>query len=909
MELKKTLNMPKGKFEMRGNLTIKEPEFLKRFDALDLYHKLLEKNKGNKPFYLHDGPPYANNDIHAGHALNRIVKDIYNRYKNLKGYYVEFTPGWDTHGLPIENAVTKSGKDRRKMSVTDFRKCCEEYALKQVEKQKAQMKRLGVVADWNEPYLTLQPKYEKAQIEIFADMALKGYIYRGLKPVNWSYSSESALAEAEIEYQDVEATTIYVSFKVVEDFGPIKAGDAFVIWTTTPWTIPANLAICLNPDLEYGVYQCDQGRLIFLTSLSETLIDKLGLSNVSLKSVFKGKDVEGARTRHPLYDRDSVIIVGDHVTDDAGTGCVHTAPGHGMDDYKVCQKYGIQPFCPVDNQGKMTAEAGERLAGLFYEDANEMVLTMLKETGALLHSEKIVHSYPFDWRTHKPLIFRATTQWFASLSKFKDQLLKAVDEVEFKPSWGKNRLYKMIEGREDWCISRQRAWGVPIPIIYCEDETPIIDKKVFDHIANIIGEKGSSAWFELSAKELLPDNYTNPHSPNGIFTKEKDIMDVWFDSGSSFKAVDINRSRPFPADVYLEGNDQYRGWYNASIILSVATTGEKPFKKVVTHGMMVDANGEKFSKSKGNGVDPNKICQQYGADIFRLWTTFIDFTQETKLSEELIKITSDSYRKIRNTMKFMLANIYDDEEHFAEIDEKQLELSIIDKMILNQLNYVLSVADKAYNNFEYSTVNSVISNFIINDLSAFYLDISKDYLYCDKKNSPRRKAIQYVLLQLTKKLAIVLDPILPFTMEEVNDHLPENVKTPVSIALSSYPDTKYDEKLLGEYAKLQQVLSKIKSAIEEKRQTKEINSSSEAHVTYKVEKDEKELLSKLNEETLAHALNVSSFAFGDTNKVEHHHGTKCDRCWNYFDETEENENGEHLCKRCLETVKDEYSED
>jgi len=909
MELKKTLNMPKGKFEMRGNLTIKEPEFLKRFDALDLYHKLLEKNKGNKPFYLHDGPPYANNDIHAGHALNRIVKDIYNRYKNLKGYYVEFTPGWDTHGLPIENAVTKSGKDRRKMSVTDFRKCCEEYALKQVEKQKAQMKRLGVIADWNEPYLTLQPKYEKAQIEIFADMALKGYIYRGLKPVNWSYSSESALAEAEIEYQDVEATTIYVSFKVVEDFGPVKSGDAFVIWTTTPWTIPANLAICLNPDLEYGVYQCDQGRLIFLTSLSETLIDKLGLSNVSLKAVFKGKDVEGARTRHPLYDRDSVIIVGDHVTDDAGTGCVHTAPGHGMDDYKVCQKYGIQPFCPVDNQGKMTAEAGERLAGLFYEDANEMVLTMLKETGALLHSEKIVHSYPFDWRTHKPLIFRATTQWFASLSKFKDQLLKAVDEVEFKPAWGKNRLYKMIEGREDWCISRQRAWGVPIPIIYCEDETPIIDKKVFEHIANIIGEKGSSAWFELSAKELLPENYTNPHSPNGIFTKEKDIMDVWFDSGSSFKAVDINRSRPFPADIYLEGNDQYRGWYNASIILSVATTGEKPFKKVVTHGMMVDANGEKFSKSKGNGVDPNKICQQYGADIFRLWTTFIDFTQETKLSEELIKITSDSYRKIRNTMKFMLANIYDDEEHFAKIDEKHIKLSIIDKMILNQLNYVLSVADKAYNNFEYSTVNSIISNFIINDLSAFYLDISKDYLYCDKKNSPRRKAIQYVLLQLTKKLAIVLDPILPFTMEEVNDHLPDSVKTPVSIALSSYPETNYDETLLDEYAKLQQVLSKIKSAIEEKRQTKEINSPSEARVIYKVEENEKELLSNFNEETLAHALNVSSFEFGDVLKVEHHNGTKCDRCWNYFDETEENENGEHLCKRCLETVKDEYSED
>ncbi len=910
MELKKSLNMPKGSFEMRGNLNVKEPALVEYFDKIELYKKLLEKHKGHEAFYLHDGPPYANNDIHAGHALNRIVKDIYNRYKNLKGYYVEFTPGWDTHGLPIENAVTKSGKDRRKMSVVDFRKCCEEFAHKQVERQKAQMKRLGVIADWDNPYLTLNPEFEAEQIKIFADMALKGYIYRGLKPVNWSYSSESALAEAEIEYQDVESTTIFVKFKVKEDHGVIKAGDAFVIWTTTPWTIPANLAISLNPDLEYGIYQCDQGRLIFLTSLAESLINKLNLTNVSLKSTFKGIDAEYTKTLHPFYDRESLVIVGDHVTDDAGTGCVHTAPGHGMDDYKVCLKYNIAPFCPVDNKGKLTSEAGERLDGVFFEDANNIVITMLKETGALLHEEKITHSYPFDWRTHKPLIFRATTQWFASLSEFKDKLLKAVEEVEFKPAWGKARLYKMIENRDDWCISRQRAWGVPIPIIYCEDDTPIMDKEVFDHIAEIIRQKGSSAWFELSAEELLPKGYKSKHSPNGIFTKEKDIMDVWFDSGSSFKSVDIDRNRNFPADVYLEGNDQYRGWYNSSLILSIATTSKKPFKKIVTHGMMVDANGEKFSKSKGNGVDPNKICSQYGADIFRLWTTFVDFTQETKLSEELIKITSDSYRKIRNTFKFMLANLQVEEGVFADLskfDEKNL--TIIDKMILNQLDSVLAICDKAYNNFEYSTVSSTVLNFLINDLSAFYLDISKDYLYCDEKNSQRRMACQYVMANISKKLCIVLSPILCFTMEEVNSNLPNYLKTDLSIALSDFPTYKVDDALLTRYTEFQKVLSKVKVAIEAKRQEKIINSSSEAFVTYSPEENEKDLLVGIGEEALAHALNVSGFAFGEALSVKKHSGTKCDRCWNYFDETSTNENGEHLCERCANTIKREYGED
>ena len=450
MELKETLIMPKGTFEMRGNLPTKEPVYLKRWQEMDLYNEVLKKNEGHDAFYLHDGPPYANNDIHAGHALNKIVKDMIIRYKALKGFYTPFTPGWDTHGLPIENAVSKNGADRRKMSTVDFRNLCMKYALKEVEKQKSQMVRLGLIGDFNNPYITLKPEYEKAQIQVFASMALQGYIYRGLKPVNWSWSSESALAEAEIEYQDVEATTIYVAFKSLDEKGPIKKGDSFIIWTTTPWTIPANLAVCLNPKMEYGIYETKFGRIILATKLAGEFFKKVNIENIEPVEKFVGQDAEYINLKHRLYDRTSLVIVGDHVTDDAGTGCVHTAPGHGQDDYKVCLKYDIKPFCPVDDHGKMMEEAGPRLAGKFYEEANDIVLNMLKEVGALLYSEKIVHSYPHDWRTHKPLIFRATTQWFASLKPFKNELLKAVDEMEFKPSWGKKRLSQMIENRDDW---------------------------------------------------------------------------------------------------------------------------------------------------------------------------------------------------------------------------------------------------------------------------------------------------------------------------------------------------------------------------------------------------------------------------------------------------------------------------
>ena len=895
--------MNKGDFEMRANLAQKEPTYVKHWSEMDLYHKMLEKNDGREAFYLHDGPPYANGDMHAGHALNKILKDMIIRYKSLKGFYTPFTPGWDTHGLPIENAVVKNGVDRKTTPIVDFRKQCAKYAFKQVDRQRKQLLRLGVVGDYENPYITLTKEYEKGQIEIFADMALKGYIYKGLKPVNWSPSSESALAEAEIEYKDVTAKTIYVRFQVTEAKGPISVGDYFVIWTTTPWTLPANLAICLNPLFTYGVFKTDKGNLIFLKSKAEELKETLGLSECELIKEFKGSEVELSKCKHPYYDKDSLIILGDYVSDDAGTGCVHIAPGHGLDDFKVCLKYGIKPYCPVDEHGYMTKDAGEELAGLFYEEANDKSIELLERNGALLKLIEITHSYPHDWRTGKPLIFRATPQWFCSLSAIKQNLLDEVEKVSYSPKWGKVRLHNMIEGREDWCISRQRAWGVPIPIIYAEDGTAILDKKVFDHIAELIGQYGSNVWYEREAKDLLPEGYTTEHSPNGLFTKEKDIMDVWFDSGSSFRSVDMAKGYPYPADLYLEGNDQYRGWYNSSLILAVATTGIAPYKSIVTHGMIVDGNGEKFSKSKGNGVDPNKICDTYGADILRLWVSTIDFQAESKLSEELIKIVSESYRKIRNTFKFMLANLFDDAEHVFD-PECEYELSELDKMILAKLNSLMETVDKEYASYDFIGVQSAIFNFMVNDLSAFYLDLAKDVLYCDAVDSLRRKGVQKVLYEMVRKLSIALSPILPFTMEEVNDHLHKGA-TPGSIALSDYPTEKVDEVALNEYKNLVAIRNKALKLLEVARSNGLFGQNPEASLTLSLEGEQLALANKLGEEELARILQVAKVTLGENEGATKFVGERCERCWCYFAHLEEDSEGHHICERCAEVIKHE----
>ncbi|MCF0116540.1 MAG: isoleucine--tRNA ligase, partial [Bacilli bacterium] len=722
MEFKTTLLMPKTNFEMRGNLPTKEPLLVKQWEEKDLYGKMLkknEKNKGSKEFMLHDGPPYANGNMHCGHMLNRLLKDFIIRYKTMQGFYSPFIPGWDTHGLPIENMITKSGVNRKTTPTYEFRQKCEAYAHEQVSKQMEQIKRIGVLGDFEYRYMTLQHEFEGQQIRVFKDMALKGLIYKGLKPVYWSPSSESALAEAEIEYHDVEAHTIYVAFKVVDGKGLLDSDTSFIIWTTTPWTMPANLAICVNPDYEYGLFNTNKGKFVFLLEFKDLLSKELGFENCDLLKVFKGSDFEYMTTKHPMYDRTSLLICGEHVTNDAGTGCVHTAPGHGDDDFKVGLKYNLPPLCPVDSKGYMMEEAGEGLVGLFYEEANEKVLALLNECGALLKDTVIVHSYPHDWRTHKPVIFRATPQWFCSIDKIRDQLLKEIEKVEWVPAWGETRIHNMIKDRGDWCISRQRIWGVPLPIFYCEDGTPIMEADVFDHVADLFDKYGSNIWFEKMPNELLPEGYKNEHSPNNIYTKENDIMDVWFDSGSSSQSVLVRRGMKYPADLYLEGSDQYRGWFNSSLIIATAVTGCAPYKSVVTHGFINDSEGEKMSKSKGNGVDPMKMSNQYGAEILRLWTASVDYQSDVKFGEDMVKQVSETYRKIRNTFKFMLGNL---NEFNADSDTVN-EYSLVDLFILSRLEEVKNNVIKSMDKYEFANAISEITNFMASDLSSFYLDI------------------------------------------------------------------------------------------------------------------------------------------------------------------------------------------
>ncbi len=906
MELKKTLRMPKTGFEMRGNLATKEPILVEKWLTDGLYFKMLEKNKGNQEYMLHDGPPYANGDIHCGHMLNHLLKDFIIRYKSMRGYYTPFIPGWDTHGLPIENVITKKGINRKTTPIVTFREHCETFALSQVERQMKQVERLGVLGDFDHRYMTLQHEYEAEQIRVFATMALKGYIFKGLKPVYWSPSSESALAEAEIEYADITSHAIYVAFKVTDGKGILDNDTSFIIWTTTPWTIPANLAICLNPDFTYGVYQTEKGKFVFLEDLKDAIQNEIGFKEVTLLKEVKGKDLEYIETKHPFYDRKSIIILGDHVTSDAGTGCVHTAPGHGEDDFKVGVKYHLEPLCPVDSKGYMMEEAGEDLKGMFYEDVNAKVLEKLEACGALLKATKIVHSYPHDWRTNKPLIFRATPQWFCSIDPIREQLLKEIDKVSWTPAWGRTRIHNMIKDRGDWCISRQRAWGVPIPIIYCEDGTPIIDKDVFEHIAQLFEEFGSNVWFLKEAKELLPENYHNEHSPNGLYTKETDIMDVWFDSGSSSIAVLKKRGFKHPADLYLEGSDQYRGWFNSSLIISTAVLGHAPYEQVVSHGFIQDSIGEKMSKSKGNGVDPMKMASIYGADILRLWTASVDYQSDVRFGEDMVKRVSESYRKIRNTFKFMLGNLFD----FNRKKDATKEFAFLDLMILATLEKVKNTVIQAMDHYDFVSATSAMMNFMSSDLSSFYLDVNKDVLYCDKENSLRRRQVQTVIDRCLDILMRLWSPILSFTMEEVFQNDPNHEGE--YCALLDYPEEThfYDEYLLQDYAKFLSFRNDVLKALEVKRGEGQIGSAQEAHVyAYVADKALKEQLQSLSEDELARLFVVSKMTIVDEMKdnetihVEKHNGVRCDRCWNYVDHVHDVLET-HVCDRCYDVLKE-----
>lgn len=911
MELKKTLLMPKTDFEMRGNLAQKEPTLQKHWQDINLYQKILDKNKGKPTFILHDGPPYANGDIHVGHALNKILKDIVVRQKSMSGFYSPYIPGWDTHGLPIESVLSKKGINRKTTPLAEYRNLCAAYALDQVNHQKIQFQRLAIIGEFDKPYITLDKKYEATQIRLFGEMALKGLIYKGKKAIYWSPSSETALAEAEIEYQDVTSHSIYVKFKVIKPNQYLKGDESFVIWTTTPWTLPANLAIALNPNYEYSVYETNKGVLIFLEDFLEDLKIKFGLENVKLRTKIKGRLLEKVVAKHPFYDRESIVILGEHVLNDAGTGCVHTAPGHGEIDFVVGQKYGLEPYCPVDSKGFMMPEAGPDLAGLFYDAANQKVLEILTSNQALMHHHTFVHSYPHDWRTKKPVIFRATDQWFFALEKIKPELLKQIKTVKWFPNWGEVRLANMMADRTDWCISRQRAWGVPITIIYGEDNQPILDKVLFDHFEKLFETNGSNIWFEKSAQELIPPGYKHKGSPNGKFSKETDIMDVWFDSGISHSGALVDRGYKYPFDLYLEGSDQYRGWFNSSLITGTAIYGSAPYKSVLSHGFVLDGKGNKMSKSLGNVVDPNQVANTYGADILRLWVASVDYQSDVRISDDIIKQITEQYRKIRNTLRFLHGNLSDGE--FGKFDytkDKTSNFELLDTFILEKLNQTTNAALAAYDNYDFATVASLVLNFMSNDLSSFYLDLTKDILYCEPINSLRRRQVQTVIFEVIDKLIRLLTPIIPHTIEELFKMMNYNLDSAMLLDMPK-PSPNLNTQLLKDYELILQMRDEVLKSLELARTSGMIGSAQEALINLEFKdnqvKDIFNKLSKVEQQRLfiASGVNEVKLSTSDNYKftnvsIGKHPGVKCERCWNRFDSLEINQN--NICSRCQKAV-------
>ena len=769
MDYKDTLNMPNTDFEMRGNLAQKEPGILKNWQQDNYYQSLLKHHKGQKAFILHDGPPYANGNLHAGTAMNRTIKDFIIRSHAMSGYYTPFFPGWDTHGLPIENAIQKLGVDRKALSAAEFRRKCEEYAHEQIAQQMETEKRLGQIADYEHPYITLKKEFEARQIQSFATMALNGMIFQGLKPVYWSPYNETAVADSEIVYKDVKDATIYLKFPIADGKGVLGADDNFVIWTTTPWTIPSNMAVSVHPDLEYALVKTSAGNLIVLAKFVDRLLEKFNLENLGILKTFTGKEIEGATYHHVVLDKECPCLLGTHVTDEDGTGVVHTAGGHGMDDYLVCMKNGMPPICTVDERGYMNAEAGS-YQGMFFEDCSKAIIHDMSEKGYLLQVENITHSYPHDDRLKKKVIFRAVKQWFCSIERVREKALDEINNhVKWHNSFGQKRMNNMIADRGDWCISRQRLWGVPIPIIYCEDNSPIMEKEVFDHIAELMNEYGSNVWFEREAKDLLPEGYTNEKSPNGEFRKETDIMDVWFDSGSSWNEL-IARGDGYPCDLYFEGSDQYRGWFNSSLIVSTAVNGTAPYKEVLSHGYVVDSKGEKMSKSVGNVVNPMDIINQNGADVFRLWAMSSDFKEDLKLGPSNIKQVSDQYRKIRNTFRFLLGNV-NGEDFNPSTDMVAFEdLERVDQQVLVLLNDLIADVRKDVLEYNYLSANKHLMYFMVNILSSYYCDFTKDILYVSAKGDHRRRQVQSVYWNCADALVKLWAPFLAFTAEEIWTH-------------------------------------------------------------------------------------------------------------------------------------------
>ncbi|NEW66714.1 isoleucine--tRNA ligase [Carnobacteriaceae bacterium zg-84] len=919
MEMKETLLLGKTEFPMRGNLPVREAEWQKEWEEDHLYQKVQEKNEGKPSYILHDGPPYANGPIHMGHALNKISKDFIVRSKSMSGFRAPFVPGWDTHGLPIEQALSNNeGVDRKKLSVAEFRKLCEEYAWKQINNQREVMKRLGGQADWDNPYVTLDPKFEEAQIRLFGKMAEKGYIYKGLKPIYWSPSSESSLAEAEIEYKDVESPSIYVAFPVKDGKDVVDNDAFFVIWTTTPWTLPANLGIFVHPDFDYVQVLANGKKYIVAKELLESVSKAAKWETVDILKEFKGQSLEYAIAKHPFYDRDSLVMVGDYVTLDAGTGLVHTAPGHGEDDYHYSRKYQLDVLSPVDNQGHYTDEA-PGFEGMYYANANKAICELLQEKGLLLDLSFFTHSYPHDWRTKKPVIFRATPQWFASIDKFRDEIL---NEIENNVTWyhpsGKVRIYNMVRDRGDWVISRQRVWGVPLPIFYAENGEPIITPETVDHVANLIGEHGSTVWFEREAKDLLPEGFTHEGSPNGVFTKEMDIMDVWFDSGSSHAGV--LRQRPelsFPADMYLEGSDQYRGWFNSSLTTSVAVNGCAPYKSVLSQGFVNDGEGRKMSKSLGNTIDPAKEMKTKGADIIRLWVASVDYESDVRVSDDILKQVSEVYRKIRNTMRFMLANTSDFNPETDRVSYQ--DLRPVDQYLAIKLNDLVKSTLDHYNNFKFSAIYRDVINFCTVELSSFYLDFAKDIVYIETADHHDRRCMQTVMYDVLVKLTKLLTPFIPHTTEEVWSHLSEKEEY---VQLADFPVVdvyENQEDVLRYWQAFLTVRDSVLKALEDARNEKVIGKSFDAFVTIYANEEYQAILNAENV-NVAQILIVSGLDVKDISEspidnanglsvvVSHADGQVCERCRAIRLEVGQIEDAPTLCQRCADIVKIHFPE-